>query len=171
MNTAHSDHGINHTKTKKSEKILKLLGHSDFYPSFPVRYVPETFENHSAPTYFLLQVILLSTLSKNILDFLLVQTEFIGSRRKWYFLVACSCATRPSQSIVRGKQKRKVNSYHLVSNVHAQSLSHVQLFATLQTIASEKAMAPHSSTLAWKIPWAEEPGRLQSMGSRRVGHD
>ena len=32
-------------------------------------------------------------------------------------------------------------------------------------------MAPHSSTLAWKIPWMEEPGRLQSMGSRRVGHD
>ena len=36
---------------------------------------------------------------------------------------------------------------------------------------SEKAMAPHSSTLAWKIPWMEEPGRLQSMGSLRVGHD
>ena len=35
----------------------------------------------------------------------------------------------------------------------------------------EKAMAPHSSTLAWKIPWTEEPGRLQSMGSQRVGHD
>ena len=35
----------------------------------------------------------------------------------------------------------------------------------------EKAMAPHSSTPAWKIPWAEEPGRLQSMGSLRVGHD
>ena len=32
-------------------------------------------------------------------------------------------------------------------------------------------MAPHSSTLAWKIPWMEEPGRLQSMGSWRVGHD
>ena len=32
-------------------------------------------------------------------------------------------------------------------------------------------MAPHSSTLAWKIPWTEEPGRLQSMGSLRVGHD
>jgi len=31
-------------------------------------------------------------------------------------------------------------------------------------------MAPHSSTLAWKIPWTEEPGRLQTMGSRRVGH-
>ena len=35
----------------------------------------------------------------------------------------------------------------------------------------EKAMAPHSSTLAWKIPWTEEPGRLQSMGLHRVGHD
>ena len=33
------------------------------------------------------------------------------------------------------------------------------------------AMVPHSSTLAWKIPWMEEPGRLQSMGSQRVGHD
>ena len=39
------------------------------------------------------------------------------------------------------------------------------------TLPLEKAMAPHSSTLAWKIPWTEEPGRLQSMGSRRVGHD
>ena len=35
----------------------------------------------------------------------------------------------------------------------------------------EKEMAIHSSTLAWKIPWTEEPGRLQSMGSQRVGHD
>ena len=38
-------------------------------------------------------------------------------------------------------------------------------------INTEKAMAPHSSTLAWKIPWTEEPGRLQSMRSLRVGHD
>ena len=38
-------------------------------------------------------------------------------------------------------------------------------------ILLEKAMAPHSSTLAWKIPWMEEPVRLQSMGSLRVGHD
>ena len=36
---------------------------------------------------------------------------------------------------------------------------------------AEKAMAPHSSTLAWKIPRTGEPGRLQSMGLRRVGHD
>ena len=35
----------------------------------------------------------------------------------------------------------------------------------------EKEMAAHSSTLAWKIPWMEDPGRLQSMGSQRVGYD
>ena len=43
---------------------------------------------------------------------------------------------------------------------------------TLRLIASRvKAMAPHSSTLAWQIPWTEEPGRLKSMGSLEVGHD
>ena len=40
-----------------------------------------------------------------------------------------------------------------------------------KSVAHPKAMAPHSSTLAWKIPWTEEPGRLQSLGSLRVGHD
>ena len=35
----------------------------------------------------------------------------------------------------------------------------------------EKAMATHSSILAWRIPWTEEPGRLKSMGLQRVGHD
>ena len=39
------------------------------------------------------------------------------------------------------------------------------------TPGSEKAMAPHSSTLAWKIPWLKEPGRLQSVGLLRVRHD
>ena len=38
-------------------------------------------------------------------------------------------------------------------------------------LSLEKAMAPHSSTLAWRIPWVEEPGGLQSMGSLRVRHD
>ena len=44
------------------------------------------------------------------------------------------------------------------------------LFGGWSTISSEKALAPHSSTLAWKIPWTEEPGRLQSVGSLRVEH-
>ena len=43
--------------------------------------------------------------------------------------------------------------------------------ALLNTVIWVKLMAPHSSTLAWKIPWTEEPGRLQSMASLRVGHD
>ena len=49
-----------------------------------------------------------------------------------------------------------------------------QLFSLVEsacTKSAEKAMAPQSSTLAWKIPWTEESGGLQSMGSQRVGHD
>ena len=41
----------------------------------------------------------------------------------------------------------------------------------LTRLVMEKAMVTHSSTLAWKIPWTEEPGRLQSLGWQRVGHD
>ena len=56
------------------------------------------------------------------------------------------------------------------------SLASVRRYPTvvlicISLIISEKAMAPHSSILAWKIPWMEEPGRLQSTGSLRVGHD
>ena len=45
------------------------------------------------------------------------------------------------------------------------------LFNTLLGLSSEKAMSAHSSTLAWKIPWTEEPGRLQSMGLLGVRHN
>ena len=41
----------------------------------------------------------------------------------------------------------------------------------VQSLDQEKEMATHSSTLAWRIPWMEEPGRLQSMGSQRVEQD
>ena len=47
----------------------------------------------------------------------------------------------------------------------------VFFFLICSSVAMEKAMAPHSSTLAWKIPRTEEPRRLQSMRSLRVGHD
>ena len=50
-------------------------------------------------------------------------------------------------------------------------MKNVAFFKSGLEINMEKAMAPHSSTLAWKIPWTEEPGRLQSMGSLRVRHD
>ena len=45
------------------------------------------------------------------------------------------------------------------------------LICIILRLLLEKAMAPHSSTLAWKIPWVEEPGGLQSVGLQRVGHD
>ena len=45
------------------------------------------------------------------------------------------------------------------------------LLLPLTQVLLEKAIAPYSSTLAWRIPWTEEPGRLQSMGSLGVGHD
>ena len=48
--------------------------------------------------------------------------------------------------------------------------SSIDIYA-LPCLNSEKAMAPHSSALAWQIPWMEEPGGLQPMGSLGVGHD
>ena len=51
------------------------------------------------------------------------------------------------------------------------SSAKIGLFGIICECEAEKAMAPHSSTFAWKIPWAEEPSRLQSMGLLRVGHD
>ena len=72
----------------------------------------------------------------------------------------------PEYSLERLMLKLKLQHFgHLMRS--ADSLEKTLL---LEKIA-EKAMAPHSSTLAWKIPWTEEPGRLQSMGSLRVGHD
>ena len=70
--------------------------------------------------------------------------------------------------------------YHLYtscsSSFYLQLLATTDFFTVSAALAflechMEKAMAPHSSTLAWKIPWMEEPGGLLSMGSLRVGHD
>ena len=47
----------------------------------------------------------------------------------------------------------------------------VASFANVFSHSAEKAVAPHSNTLAWKIPWSEGPGGLPSMGSIGVGHD
>ena len=54
---------------------------------------------------------------------------------------------------------------------HLPAMWETQVQSLGQEDPLEKEMATHSSTLAWKIPWTEEPGRLQSMGSQRVGHD
>ena len=57
----------------------------------------------------------------------------------------------------------------MVKNLPATQETQVQSLA--QEDPLEEGMATHSSILAWRIPWAEEPGRLQSMGSQRVRHD
>ena len=58
-----------------------------------------------------------------------------------------------------------------VPKILVRKLICLELFCDDIYFLSEKAMAPHSSTLTWKIPWTEEPGRLQFIGSRRVRHD
>ena len=57
----------------------------------------------------------------------------------------------------------------MVKNLTAVQETKVQYLGGEDPLVKE--MATHCSTLAWKIPWMEEPGRLQSMGSQRVGHD
>ena len=58
----------------------------------------------------------------------------------------------------------------IVSGCTFRYLVHFE-FIFLYDVRTEKALAANSSTLAWRIPWMEEPGRLPSMGSHRVGHD
>ena len=77
------------------------------------------------------------------------------------FAIPWTAACQASLSITNSRSLLKLMSIEsMMPYIHM----HLHTF-------SEKAMATHSSTLAWKIPWTEEPGRLQSMGSLRVGHD
>ena len=76
-------------------------------------------------------------------------------------------------------QKSVVNNFTLMSQTSLVDQMVKRLPTTRETWVRslggedplEKATATHSSTLVWKIQWTEEPGRLQSMGSQRVGHD
>ena len=86
----------------------------------------------------------------------------------------CSCLENPRDrgawwAAVCGIAQSRTGLKRLSSS-SSSSIWSLKIFEHIR-IGTEKAMAPHSSTLAWKIPWAEEPGRLQSMGSLRVGHD
>ena len=58
---------------------------------------------------------------------------------------------------------------HMVKNLPAMQETWVQFLGQKEPLV--KGMATHSSTLAWRIPWTETPGRLQSMALQRVGHD
>ena len=87
----------------------------------------------------------------------------------------------PKAEAVKEK-KKKVGLYQtknlckekrIINKMKMQPMESGKTFVNYisDSVSQEKAMAPHSSTLAWKIPWTEEPGRLQSIGSLRVGHD
>ena len=64
-------------------------------------------------------------------------------------------------------------SYSLVAQMvkRLSTMQETRVQSLGQEDPLEKEMATHSRTLAWKIPWMEKPGRLQSVGSQRVGHD
>ena len=67
---------------------------------------------------------------------------------------------------------RKVGASLVAQTVkHLLAMQETRVQSLCQEDPLEKEMATHSSILAWKIPWTEEPGRLQSMGLRRVGHN
>ena len=76
----------------------------------------------------------------------------------------------PWYSLDSGENWLKWNLFCFPLKLQNRFFLHMQL-KTASLLKSEKAMALHSSTLAWKIPWTEEPGGLQSMGSQRVRHD
>ena len=82
-------------------------------------------------------------------------------------LVGSPCSPRDSQESSPTPQFKSINSSALSLLLFPQSVKKIKA----SIVQPEEAMAPHCSTLAWKIPWMEEPGGLQSMGSRRVRHD
>ena len=72
------------------------------------------------------------------------------------------------------KCNRNADSWLYILNALSQEntfLCEIDTAVPAVRVLLQKAMAPHSGTLAWKIPWMEEPGGLQSMGLLRVGHD
>ena len=69
------------------------------------------------------------------------------------------------------ERKMKVNSFGAQTIRNLSAMWETQVRSLGWEVPLEKGMAPQSSILAWRIPWTEEPSRLQSMGSQRVGHD
>ena len=82
-----------------------------------------------------------------------------------------SCIGR--QILYRLSHLRKLTWERLMGKSNTSLITHIygSCFCIHSASLSEKAMATHSSILTWKIPWAEEPGRVQSMELQRVGHD
>ena len=78
-----------------------------------------------------------------------------------------------AQAGIKISREILITSDSLVAQMakHLPAMQETQVQSLDREDSLEKERAPHSSTLAWKIPWTEEPDRLQSMGSQRVRHD
>ena len=98
----------------------------------------------------------------DIIEILL--TTFVSVFCSFPFLLVCFCLTFFSAFF-------SSNWAFYIPGKPKASFCFLPLFFPPLSSRMEKAMAPHSSTLAWRIPWMEEPGRLQSVGSLRVRHD
>ena len=105
-----------------------------------------------------------------------IGSESLQSYKKSFLPYLLSAMWRYNEKVSVYKQEKSSHQnscWHLDLRLWGSQFSSVQLLRYIGLIMtpSEKAVAPHSRTLAWKIPWMEEPGRLQSMESLRVGYD
>ena len=88
-----------------------------------------------------------------------------------------SCSSVETDSFILVTSYGFVKFYPVLTSLVAQTVKRLSTMRETRVPSLgwedllEKEMATHSSTFAWKIPWTEESGRLQSMGSQRVGHD
>ena len=82
-----------------------------------------------------------------------------------------SHASKIMLKILQARPQQNMNQKLLDVKLYLEKAEEPEIKLPTSSGSSEKAMAPHSSTLACKIPWTEEAGELQSMGSQRVGHD
>ena len=127
---------------------------------------PPGWDPSSAPDYFSGQRVFFPSLHPSVLLDTADNPKIPAGERDSMF------ATCLAQCSVSDSQPRPPHPSTFPSNffnIEQWLLTNTD-FCSLRD-SSEKAMAPHSSTLAWKIPWTEEPGGLQSMGSLRVRHD
>ena len=121
------------------------------------------------------KVVWYSHLFKNFPQFVVIHTITVNEAKVYIFLeFSCFfCYPTDVGNLISGSSAFLNPAWTSGSSrfTYCWSLTWTVLSVTLLACEMEKARAPHSSTLAWKIPWTVEPGGLPSMGSRRVGHD
>ena len=97
----------------------------------------------------------------------------INKTKSWFFEKINKIDKPLARLIKKKREKNQINKIRNEKGEVTTDNAEIQRIIRdyYEQLITEKAMAPHFSTLAWKIPWMGEPGRLQSMGSLRVGHD